>query len=264
MKELSILGLQVPITPLDTASSILEEYLKNIDPVRNSIIILPERWISDVVEVNNNKFMSIVNTLCDFSMESSVALVPGSFLINDGRAIKNSSPFIVNGKVMGWQEKISPFLNERLRVSGGNKINTFDFLDLKIGIAICYDIDFPYYSRILAKEGCDLIINPALIVENFHDMWHLYVKARSIENRIGIVSVNSSTEIFSGESIASFPFPHLFGAKLNTTTATIDSILDVTFNYESIRDLRKKRLEEDPGEYIFNSMNKPRKIEEES
>ncbi|MHB1663151.1 MAG: hypothetical protein ACYCSG_04910, partial [Thermoplasmataceae archaeon] len=118
MKEISILGLQIPITPLDSASSILKEYLKNIDPVRNSIIILPERWISDVVEVNNNKFMSIVNTLCDFSRESSVALVPGSFLINDGRAIKNSSPFIVNGKVMGWQEKISPFLNERLRVSG--------------------------------------------------------------------------------------------------------------------------------------------------
>lgn len=249
MKDISIIGIQLPVVQIDDALNLLEDALQKVVKLENKVVVFPERWISNTITNENEKFSLIIERLLQISKDNKLCIVPGSFLVESENKITNRSPFILDGKIMGWQEKISPFLNERLRVTGGKQINVFQFNEIKIGIAICYDIDFPYYTRILAHKGCDLILNPALIVENFHDMWHLYVKARSLENRIGIISVNSSSEVFMGESIASFPFPYKFGAKLSTTTATQSSNLIVEFDWKQVREMRKKRLEDDPGSY---------------
>ena len=249
MKDISIIGIQLPVVNLNDSLNLLEKTLQEANASHGDVMVFPERWISDIIIKDDEKFSLILDRLLQISRDNNICIVPGSFLIENEGKVTNRSPFILNGKIEGWQEKISPFLNERLKVSGGKEINVFQFNDIKIGIAICYDIDFPYYSRVLALRGCDLIINPALIAENFHDMWHLYVKARSLENRIGIVSVNSSSDIFMGESIASFPFPYKFGAKLSVMTATQTSKLTAKFQWEPLRELRKKRLEDDPGSY---------------
>ena len=249
MKNISILGIQLPVVQQKDSLNLLENTLKEFEGLHDVVMAFPERWISDVINKDDENFSFILEKLLRISRDNNLCIVPGSFLIESEGKVTNSSPFILNGKIMGWQEKISPFLNEKLKVSGGKEINVFQYNDIKIGIAICYDIDFPYYSRILALRGCDLIINPALIAENFHDMWHLYVKTRSLENRVGVVSVNSSSDFFMGESISSFPFPYKFGAKLSITTATQTSNLFVKFQWESTREMRKKRLEDDPGSY---------------
>ncbi|MHB8360278.1 MAG: carbon-nitrogen hydrolase family protein [Thermoplasmataceae archaeon] len=253
MREISITGFQLPVVTKEEADGLLKSTIKKIREENLSIAVFPERWVSDIIDVNTSTYNEILGPILDISKEMEIAIVPGSFLSKNDDKVTNASPFIDKGKIVGWQEKISPFMMEKQKITGGKQIQLFQYLDLSVGIAICYDIDFPYYSRILASRGCDLILNPALIVENFHDMWHLYVKARALENRVGIVSINSSSDFFMGESIAALPSPFRFGAKLSTVISSQTSEVRAKFDYESLRELRKKRLEDDPGIYEFRT-----------
>ena len=39
-------------------------------------------------------------------------------------------------------------------LSGGNIVKTFDTDCAKIGVLICYDVEFPELSRIMAEQAC--------------------------------------------------------------------------------------------------------------
>ncbi len=43
-------------------------------------------------------------------------------------------------------------------LQGGNTYRTFDTDCGKIGILICYDIEFPELSRLLAEEGMNILV----------------------------------------------------------------------------------------------------------
>ncbi len=94
-----------------------------------------------------------------------------------------------------------------------------------------------------------MILNPSLIRYEFHDEWHLYVKARSLENRIPIISVNSSSKDFNGDSIGVIPYKYKYGVKIKTVSKNID---DIIINIDEILyDEIKKRINEDKGIYSF-------------
>jgi predicted amidohydrolase len=45
-------------------------------------------------------------------------------------------------------------------MTGGSQIKTFDTDCGKIGIMICYDVEFPELSRLLADEGMNILFVP--------------------------------------------------------------------------------------------------------
>src|SRR2546430_6882479 len=60
----------------------------------------------------------------------------------------------------------------------------------KIGILVCYDVDFPEPSRIYAVNGVELILCPSRIVKPGITPWQQYVTVRCLENRMPIVAPN--------------------------------------------------------------------------
>jgi predicted amidohydrolase len=72
----------------------------------------------------------------------------------------------------------------------------------KIGVLVCYDVDFPEASRILTLRGADLLMCPSRIVRQGVEPWHQYVTIRSLENRIAVVAPNVySPPLFTGHSL---------------------------------------------------------------
>lgn len=75
---------------------------------------------------------------------------------------------------------------------GGNQLKTFDTDCGKIGILICYDVEFPELSRILADEGMDILFVPFLTdTQNGYSRVRNCAQARAIENECYVAIAGS-------------------------------------------------------------------------
>jgi len=62
------------------------------------------------------------------------------------------------------------------------------FKDLKIGVLICFDIEFPEPARIMALRGAEIIVVPTANTDDF--VCNITVLSRARENHIFLVYVN--------------------------------------------------------------------------
>lgn len=77
-------------------------------------------------------------------------------------------------------------------LQGGKAIKTFDTDCGKVGILICYDVEFPELSRILAKEGMDILFVPFLTdTQNGYSRVRNCAQARAIENECYVAIAGS-------------------------------------------------------------------------
>ncbi|MEO5789421.1 MAG: bifunctional GNAT family N-acetyltransferase/carbon-nitrogen hydrolase family protein [Gelidibacter sp.] len=75
---------------------------------------------------------------------------------------------------------------------GGKKLQTFDTDCGKIGVLICYDVEFPELSRILADEGMDILFVPFLTdTQNGFSRVRHCAQARAIENECYVAIAGS-------------------------------------------------------------------------
>jgi len=212
------------------------DYISNIENKNNEIIVLPEKFITETID--KGKLKDIINNI---KIDNTIILGSLSYI---NEYLYNRSFLINNKKIIGFQDKINLYNIEKLRYKSGDKIKMFNINNIKLGILICYDLDFPEYPRILFNNKCDLIINPSLINDKFHDEWHLYVKLRSLENRIPVISVNSISDNFKGDSITSIPYKYENGVKLKNYTDKYNDIY-VSINKNDYINQRDIRLNEE-------------------
>jgi predicted amidohydrolase/ribosomal protein S18 acetylase RimI-like enzyme len=77
-------------------------------------------------------------------------------------------------------------------LSGGKIIKTFDTDCAKIGILICYDIEYPELSRIMADQNMQVLFVPFLTdTQNGYSRVRICAQARAIENECYVVIAGS-------------------------------------------------------------------------
>ena len=77
-------------------------------------------------------------------------------------------------------------------LSGGKAIRTFETDCAKIGVLICYDVEFPELSRIMASEGMQILFVPFLTdTQNAYSRARVCAHARAIENECFVVIAGS-------------------------------------------------------------------------
>ncbi len=254
MNGMRIVVYQTERMDLDNAF----EYLGRLNAEEyghNTLIVMPEKWIKDLIDMDSPEYVKLISILESISERSDCAIVPGSFSLKESGTVYNAAPMIYSGELQGWQKKISLFKMEKEAYAPGNEMELFDICGIKVGIAVCYDIDFPYYAKKLVSGGCDLIVNPSLIHSEFTDMWHLYIRARSLENRVPIVSVNSISDPFFGNSIVVDPYSFDFGSKIRDHMCERSQVSMFDINPEQTFQMRNDRIKEDPGKYDLSTDN---------
>jgi len=73
---------------------------------------------------------------------------------------------------------------EKRLFAPGDDLVTADLDGLKIGILICYDVEFPEAVRALALAGAELIAVPTALIEPFDIVSRTLVPARAFENQV--------------------------------------------------------------------------------
>ncbi len=250
-REIRVLGVESGRLAKEDAEGYIDFLRAGVlDNHDHNLLVLPEKWVAE--NISGDEYDHIVSRFSDISSAYGSTIVPGSFAVEtDPGKWKNISPVIDRGHVLGTQAKVSLFMHERNSLSPGTRIETFSALSTTLAVEICYDIDFPYFTKVAVRRGASVVVNPSLIHRDFHDMWHLYVTSRSLENRVPVISINSSSPDFAGDSIAVVPYLHEWGVKLRTYRSS-GGILEATINVGEVSELARKREAEDPGVYSLN------------
>jgi predicted amidohydrolase len=92
----------------------------------------------------------------------------------------------------GCQDKIvmTCFEREPWGVSGASELKLFETALGRIGVCICYDVEFPLLARAQAEAGAELILAPSQ-TETLRGYWRVRVgsQARALENQCLVVQV---------------------------------------------------------------------------
>jgi predicted amidohydrolase len=108
---------------------------------------------------------------------------------NTGRAY-NVARLITPAGEVGVQRKIvmTRFEREAWDIRGGQDVCVFDTAIGLVGIAICYDAEFPLISRAMCEAGAELILVPSCTEGAFgYHRVRVGAQARALENQCHVV-----------------------------------------------------------------------------
>lgn len=67
----------------------------------------------------------------------------------------------------------------------------FDWNGWRLGLLVCYDIEFPEPARSLALQGADLVLVPTANMLAFDEVQRVLLPARALENRVFVAYANA-------------------------------------------------------------------------
>ncbi len=135
-------------------------------------------------------------------------------------------------------------------MSGGRQVQTFDTDCGKIGILICYDVEFPELGRILADQGMDILFVPFLTdTQNGYSRVRHCAQARAIENEcyvaiagcVGNLPKVHNMDIQFAQSVVFTPCDFAFpteGVKAQATPNT-EMILIADVDLDDLKELHE-------------------------
>jgi predicted amidohydrolase len=160
------------------------------------LVLLPEKWVRTVEELPLKEFQRL-------AIKYTAYIIPGA--VEDGVSI--IAPIIDSkGNIKGLAKKLHLFNKEKEKLMPGTYSTIFSISGIKVGIAICYDLDFPEVIRKMVLKGAEIILVPSKISYNGIKIWREYLRVRSLENRVAIVNANvHSPPDYPGKSVIFVP-----------------------------------------------------------
>lgn len=122
--------------------------------------------------------------------QHGVHLLAGSYPVRVGYQFRNRAHLFAPGGDCGWQDKwtMTRFETEQWGISAGEALKVFDTSLGRIGINICYDVEFPLLARAQTEAGATLILAPSC-TDTPAGYWRVRVgaQARALENQCAVV-----------------------------------------------------------------------------
>lgn len=129
----------------------------------------------------------ILGAMRSAARRMGVWLLPGTLPMRraDGRVI-NRAPLITPEGRLAFQDKraMTRFETERWGVTQGADPNVFDTPWGRIGVSVCYDVEFPKHVRVQVQEGAWLVLAPSC-TDTLHGFNRVRIgaAARAMENQ---------------------------------------------------------------------------------
>ena len=124
-------------------------------------------------------------SLLDLAHRHGIAIAGASFWHEEsGRGLNSGFVAYPDGRLLR-RDKLHPTRPEQaIGTVGGDDIEPFEVAGVRMGMAICYDVQFPELTRHLVAEGIDVLLVPSLTTER--GSWRIRhaAHARAVENQI--------------------------------------------------------------------------------
>jgi predicted amidohydrolase/GNAT superfamily N-acetyltransferase len=123
----------------------------------------------------------------ELSLKHGLTIIGGSHPVKVGKEIHNIAFVALPGGEIVEQPKlhITPGERKWWNISGGHTLNVIETPKAKVGVLICYDVEFPEAARALADQGAEIIFVPFCTDNRQGYLRVRYcAQARAIENQI--------------------------------------------------------------------------------
>jgi predicted amidohydrolase len=157
-----------------------------------------------------------VTALAAIAGEHRVAIVAGIVETNPADPARPFNTAVVigrDGRVIGAYRKTHLFDREAAAFTPGDRYPVFDVPlradrpPIRVGVCICFDVEFPEVPRLLALGGAQLIAVPSADMEPYRAQQAANLMSRAIENNLHVALANtvdrrSAVTFFGGSGIA--------------------------------------------------------------
>jgi predicted amidohydrolase len=141
----------------------------------------------------------MLKALSALAKELNIIIHIGSLAIKNGDKVANRAFMIgQDGGLLARYDKLHLFdvdlpngetWRESNTFTGGVEAVAVDLPEARLGMAICYDVRFPYLFRALADAGCSILTAPACFTKQTGEAhWSVLQRARAIENGAFMIS----------------------------------------------------------------------------
>jgi predicted amidohydrolase len=134
-----------------------------------------------------------ISTLAETAASREIAIVAG-FAERAGGLIFNSAALVEpTGQRFVYRKcQLYGAYEKTIFTPGGSAPTVIGFAGVKIGLIICYDVEFPEITRRLALAGATLVLVPTALPQSEHSQFIAgkVVPVRAFENQIAIVYAN--------------------------------------------------------------------------
>ncbi|PGH22363.1 nitrilase [Fusobacterium polymorphum] len=149
----------------------------------------------------------------------------------------NSCIFIDDeGEILANARKVYLWKKEKTKFKAGDKFIVKDTKFGKIGILLCYDLEFPEPARIECLKGAEIIFVPSLWSFSAENRWHIDLAANSLFNLLFIAGCNAVGDSCCGKSKIIEPN----GITLIEASGTKEELLLATIDLAKLDEIRNK------------------------
>ena len=257
--EICVAAVQLALGQRDYRMAVenAEKLVKTAGEQGAKIVCFPEHWLLEYREQGQRA----LDQLCDAAREARTFVITGANYVPDAppkfTELRVRSVLIgPDGNCIGQQDKVHLYQSEKKVAEPGEHYNVFQTTLGRIGILICYDAMFPEAARTLALKGADLLFVPSRIGAAALDPWVLYLRTRSMENRIPIIAPNvfRPPRYIGGSVVVDLDRQRDTNVVLPKVVASAKSgeqLILANVNVEQARELRKERfLDRRPTAYF--------------
>jgi len=249
---------------LDELLQQAEFFVDSVSGYRSDFALFPEFFNAPLMAENNHLTESeairelakhtsaIVDKFSKFAISYNINIISGSMPEIVNNKLYNVGYLCKRDGTVERYEKIHITPNEAnvWGMQGGSEIKTFDTDCGKIGILICYDVEFPELGRLLADDGMDILFVPFLTdTQNGYSRVRNCAQARAIENECYVAIAGSvgnlpkvhNMDIQYAQSMVFTPCDFAFptnGIKAEAT-ANSEMILIADVDIDSLRELNQ-------------------------
>lgn len=266
-----------PFPSLDPLLEQIEFFVDVVSDYQSDFVLFPELLNAPLMTAYNHlSGADAMRAIADFTIPLRNKFIEYAISYNIN-IITGSMPFIEDGALlnMGYlcrrdgtydeYRKIHITPNEKSAwgMVGGDTVQTFDTDCGKIGIVICYDVEFPELPRLLADQGMQILFVPFLTdTQNGYTRVRACAQARAIENECYVAIAGSvgnlpkvhnmdiqyaQSAVFTPSDF-SFPSNGIKAEATPNTETTLIADVDVDLlrelhTFGAVRNLKDRRLD---------------------
>lgn len=259
----------------DAVINQIEFFVDAISDYQSDFVLFPEFFNAPLMaDFNNLKEFEAIRKLSEYTepllekfremaISYNINIVTGSMPLKEGEHLYNVG-FVCrrDGSYERYEKlHITPAEESAWGIKGGNKIKTFDTDCGKIGVLICYDVEFPELPRLLADEGMNILFVPFMTdTQNGYERVRNCAKARAIENecyvaiagnvgnlpRVNNMDIQYAQSAVFTPSDFAFPVNGIKAEATPNTESTLIADVDMDLlkelhNFGSVRNLKDRR-----------------------
>jgi predicted amidohydrolase/ribosomal protein S18 acetylase RimI-like enzyme len=174
-----------------------EYFIDTVSDYESDFILFPEFFNAPLLvaynEVSQARAMRrlaettepILARMREFAVSYNINIIAGSMPVVDKKRLYNVAYLCRrDGSIESVRKiHITPSERDAFGMTGGNEIRALDTDCGKIGILICYDVEFPEMSRVLCDQGAEILFVPYMTdLQTGYQRVRFCAHARAVEN----------------------------------------------------------------------------------